>query len=440
MHVLDGAHIGVGAGPRVRLLLVWTVGTKLAGIGRPSKGYKRKRHGNVFADWDAGALNLFDALILVLIAAAAVGGYRAGFVTRVLSWIGLGLGVAVAVTVGPSVLEPLADTADPQIRALLTIGLFMAAASLGATLGEIAGLKLRRLIPIGPARQVDRAIGGVVGGFGVLILVWLLLPALSEVPGDISAQVRESVVARVVDRAAPTAPGPLQDLRNFVQDADFPRVFEDLRRAPSTGPPPEASGLDPAVEERVAASTVRVSGPACGRVLEGSGFSPEAGVIVTNAHVVAGVDRPTVQTPSGRRLQATVVAFDAQRDLAVLSVPNLGATALPVGNASVGDTGAVFGHPGGQIELEVSPARVEQRVNALGRNIYDNAVVRRAILVLAAELRPGDSGGALVNAEGTVIGVAFAIAPDDPDTAYALDSSELRAVLDEPRAGSVDTG
>ena len=96
--------------------------------------------------------------------------------------------------------------------------------------------------------------------------------------------------------------------------------------------------------------------------------------------------------------------------------------------------------PGGQIELEVSPARVEQRVNALGRNIYDSAVIRRDILILASELRPGDSGGALVNENGAVIGVAFAIAPDDDNTAYALSSSELRAVLDEPRAASVDTG
>ena len=416
-------------------------GDKVSREWRAVKRVQRKRRGNVAADWDAGALNLFDLILLAFIAGAVVGGYRAGFVTRVISWIGLGIGVAAAVTFGPSVLEPLASAADPQIRALITIGLFLVAASLGATLGEIAGMKLRRLIPIGPIRMVDRAVGAVVGGLGVLVLLWLLLPALSEVPGDVSAQVRESALARAVDRVAPTAPGPIQDLRNFVQEADFPRVFEDLRRAPSTGPPPEASGLDPDVEDRVAASTVRISGPACGRVLEGSGFSPEAGVVVTNAHVVAGVDRPQVQTPSGRRLQATVVAFDPQRDLAVLAVPNLGATPLPIADASVGDTGAVFGHPGGQIELEVSPARVEQRVKALGRNIYDSAVIRRDVLILASELRPGDSGGAFVNGDGAVVGVAFAIAPDDPGTAYALSSSELRAALDEPRSsGGVDTG
>jgi S1-C subfamily serine protease len=304
----------------------------------------------------------------------------------------------------------------------------------------MAGVTLRRLIPPGPARQVDRAVGSVAGAVGVLVLVWLLAPALSEVPGDVAAQVRNSVIARAVDDAAPRAPGPLQSLRDLVQDADFPKVFEGLRPAPATGPPPEASGLDPDVEARVTASTVRISGSACDHVLEGSGFSPEADVVVTNAHVVAGVDQPVVQTPNGRRLRGRVVLFDANRDLAVLDVAGLGETPLSVGTAHVGDMGAVFGHPGGQAEIEVSPARVDQRVNAAGRNLYDSGVIRRDVLVLASHLAPGDSGGALVNTEGTVIGVAFAIAPDDPATAYALNSTELRSALAEPRADAVDTG
>jgi S1-C subfamily serine protease len=347
--------------------------------------------------------------------------------------------VAVAIVVAPLLLDSLNQATDPQLRALVAVGVFVVVASLGATIGEIGGLRLRRLIPPGPARQVDRAVGGVAAGAGVLVLLWLLLPALSDVPGEISDQVRHSTIARAVDSAAPEAPGPLQELRNFVQDAHFPKVFDALRPSPPTGPPPEASGLDSAVEARVSASTVRVSGSACDRVLEGSGFSPEDGVIVTNAHVVAGVDQPTVHTPKGQRLRAQVVVFDPNRDLAVLAVNGLGEDPLPVGSAQVGDTGAVFGHPGGQIELEVSPARVEERVNALGRNLYDSQLIRRDVLVLSASLMPGDSGGALVNSEGTVVGVAFAIAPDDPTTAYALNSTELNAVLGVPR-GSVDTG
>lgn len=388
-------------------------------------------------------LNLFDLLIILFLVGAAIGGYRAGFVTRVTSWLGLGAGLALAVALAPAILRVFDEktSADPQLRALITIGVFVTVASLGATFGEVAGLKLRRLIPIGPARQVDRAVGGVAGGLGVLVLVWLLLPALAEVPGDISNQVRNSVIARAVDSAAPNAPGPLQSLRNLVQEADFPKVFEGLAPSPNAGgPPPESSGLDPDVEARVSASTVRISGGACGGILEGSGFSPAPDIVVTNAHVVAGVDQPVVQTPAGRRLRANVVMFDPNRDLAVLQVNGLGDAPLPIAKASVGDTGAVFGHPGGQVELEVSPARVSQRVDALGRNIYDSQAIRRDVLILAAHLRPGDSGGALVNTSGQVIGVAFAIAPDEPAVAYALNSTELTAALAEPRSGTVDTG
>ena len=369
-----------------------------------------------------------------------LGGYRAGFVARAISWFGLAVGVALAVWLAPLIVNPFKQSVDPQIRALMTIGIFVSLASLGATIGEVGGISLRRLIPPGPARQVDRAVGAGAGTLGVLVLLWLLLPALAEVPGAISSEVRNSVIARAVDEAAPRAPGPLQALRNLVQDADFPKVFEGLQPSPSSGPPPEASGLSAAVVERVTESTVRVSGTACGHSVAGSGFSPEPDVVVTNAHVVAGLDQPSVQRPDGRRLRGRVVVFDANRDLAVLEVDGLNQDPLTVGSAEIGAMGAVFGHPGGQVEIEVSPARIERRVSAIGRDLYDSQATRRDVLILASELAQGDSGGALVDTEGTVVGVAFAIAPDEDGTAYALHSSELQEVLDVPRAGAVDTG
>ncbi len=277
------------------------------------------------------------------------------------------------------------------------------------------------------------------GGIGVLVVLWLLLPALSDVPGEISRQVRNSQVARAIDSAAPRAPGPLQDLRQQVADANFPEVFSRLRPAPNTGAPPVATALSPELVARVIDSTVRVSGQACGRVLTGSGFAVDTDTIVTNAHVVAGVDRPSVIRPDGRRLAATVEVFDPNRDLAVLAVPGLDQAPLPVGTAEIGSDGAVFGHPGGQEEVEVSPARIESAVDALGRDLYGESSIRRDIYILAAQLAPGDSGGALVDTEGEVVGVAFAVAPDQPATAYALTSDELTAVLDQPRLGA-DTG
>ncbi len=376
----------------------------------------------------------------MLIVAAAIGGYRAGFVTRVISWVGLGVGVAVAVWVAPRVVDAVEQSVDPQLRALITVGIFVTLASLGATIGEVGGVSLRRLIPPGPARSVDKAVGSVGAGLSVLVLLWLLLPALGDVPGEISSQVRNSVIARNLEEAAPRAPGPLQALRNLVQDADFPKVFEGLDPSPESGPPPEASGLTAQIAARVADSTVRVTGNACSRVQEGSGFSPETNVIVTNAHVVAGVDRPTVERPDGTRIRGQVLVFDPNRDLAVLSVPGLNQDPLSIGSPEIGAEGAVFGHPGGQVELEISPARIESRVNALGRNLYDTQATRRDVLILASDLAPGDSGGALVDTAGTIMGVAFAIAPDSPGTAYALSSRELTTVLEVPRSGPVDTG
>jgi len=384
-------------------------------------------------------MNLFDLAVLGLMVLAAAGGYGVGFVARATGWAGWGLGLALGAVFLPDLLANVA-VPDAQIRALLVIGAFLLAASVGATVGEAVGASLRRLIPPGPLRQADKAAGAVAGGLAVLALLWLLMPALSDIPGEMSSQVRNSAVAQVVDEVTPATPESLRALRQMVTDANFPQVFTGVRPSPSTGAPPADLALPAAVRNRVAASTVKVSGTACGRVLQGSGFSPAPETIVTNAHVVAGVDRPQVRRPDGRVLNATVQVFDPDRDLAVLRVDGLGQAPLPVDSADVGEAGAVFGHPGGQNAIEVSPARVESRLTALGRDIYNRSVARRDVLVLASELAPGDSGGPVVDTGGAVVGVAFAIAPDRSGTAYALTERELAAVLALPRGGAVDTG
>jgi S1-C subfamily serine protease len=383
-------------------------------------------------------VNLFDLAVAVLGVGAVAGGYRVGLLARVAGWIGWVLGIVVAASFSHRVLD-LVHSPDPQVKLLMAVGIFLLVASLGAALGEMVGFRLRSLLPLGGLRMADHVGGAVAGGVGVLVVLWLLLPALSDVPGEISKQVRNSQVARAIDSAAPRAPGPLQDLRQQVADANFPEVFSRLRPAPNTGTPPVATALAPDLVTRVIDSTVRVSGQACGRVLTGSGFAVDTDTIVTNAHVVAGVDRPSVTRPDGRRLAATVQVFDPNRDLAVLAVPGLDQDPLPVGTAEIGSDGAVFGHPGGQEEIEVSPARIESAVNALGRDLYGDSTIRRDIYILSSQLEPGDSGGALVDTDGEVVGVAFAIAPDQPATAYALTSGELSAVLDQPRLGA-DTG
>nr|MDQ3757273.1 trypsin-like peptidase domain-containing protein [Actinomycetota bacterium] len=200
------------------------------------------------------------------------------------------------------------------------------------------------------------------------------------------------------------------------------------------------TGLSAAALGRVTAATVKVEGEACNRVQEGSGFAAGPDTVVTNAHVVAGERSTSVVRPDGRKLRATVQHFDPDRDLAVLRVAGLGQEPLNVGSARVGQRAAVFGHPGGQDPLRIAPAAIRQRVDALGRDLYDSHNTRRDVFILASDLRPGDSGGALVDVNGAVVGVAFAIAPDRPGTSYALTSRELNAALRAPRQANANTG
>ncbi|MEQ1786475.1 MAG: trypsin-like peptidase domain-containing protein, partial [Acidimicrobiales bacterium] len=186
-------------------------------------------------------------------------------------------------------------------------------------------------------------------------------------------------------------------------------------------------------------ATVKVQGVACRRIQEGSGFVVAPGLVVTNAHVVAGERETVVQRSDGSEVRAIVVAFDPNRDLAVLRADDLGRPALERSTIEEGGVGAVFGHPGGG-DLRAAPFQVGQQVTATGTDIYDQRATEREVLILASALRPGDSGAALVDPSGRVVGVAFAIAPDRPGVAYALAMEELDAVLAGNLSGPVDTG
>ena len=444
-------------------------------------------------------MNVLDVLLVFFAVGAAVGGYRLGFLARVASWVGLGLGVAVGSMVLPWVLRRLTEASDLTL-AFVAISVLAGTALIGQAAGLVIGSRLHaalgrtsrlgvptselpvvrvpagsayggrsygsgyggaygggagygggayeqplrldpprpRTPPPTPLQRVDKAAGALAGIVGVLIGLWLLLPTLGDVPGWTSEQARTSSIAREVTEAFPRAPDTIQALRRLVGDDPFPRVFDHLAPAPDPGPPPASTQMSEATADQVAQSVVRVEGEACGRIQEGTGFFVGDGVIVTNAHVVAGEDDITVELATGEQASASPVAFDPSRDLAVL-VTEADAPALPIGSSELGAVGGVFGHPGGG-PLEISPFEVADRSTASGRDIYDRQATERAVLVLAADLAPGDSGSALVDANGVVVGVAFAVAPDRAGVAYALANSELRTVLSDDFSDIVDTG
>lgn len=386
-------------------------------------------------------MNVLDGIIVVLAVAAAVGGYRLGFLARAVSWVGLALGLYGAARFLPSIIRDV-NPATSSERLLLAFAVLIGGSLGGQALGLLAGARLHKALPLGPVREIDRGIGAGIGALGVLVALWLLLPSIAAVPGWPARVARSSGISSWVDSHFPKAPDALQVLKNLVGQDAFPDVFNALHPGEALGPPPASAGISAAVDARVRASTVKVEGQACNEIQDGSGFAVANDLVATNAHVVAGEGRgrTKVLLPNGSTLPATVVGFDPNRDLALLQVPGLGESPLPIGVGKVGETAAVYGHPNGQNALSLAPAQIAQNVTAVGQNLYNNHQISRDVFILSSELFPGDSGSPLVDQSGAVIGVAFAIAPDRPTTAYALASSELEAVLRVPRGAAVSTG
>ncbi len=162
-------------------------------------------------------------------------------------------------------------------------------------------------------------------------------------------------------------------------------------------------------------------------------------LVATNAHVVAGKGSTSVIRDDGARMHASVVAYDPERDLALLDVPGLARPALSLATPAVGIRGGVFGHPGGD-PLRIAPFEITGVITATGRDIYGTRQTTRRVLELASSLVPGDSGSPVVDQGGQVVGVAFGVATDQPGLAYALAPSELLAVMAGPHAAKVATG
>ncbi len=384
-------------------------------------------------------MNSLDALLLLLAVSAGFGGYRLGLVARVASWLGMAIGLYIAARSLPWLLRTVEGGKQTTLL-FVAAGALIGGAFVGQAAGLLAGSRMQQLMPPGPVRVADRVAGAAAGLLGVLVALWLILPTMADVPGWPAEQSRSSRVARFVHNALPDAPDTLQALRQLVGEDQFPSVFSALQPAPDLGPPPAESGISQEVADRVVPSTVKVQGVACRRIQEGSGFTFRApDLVVTNAHVVAGEDDIVVYRSDGSAVDATVVAFDPDRDLAVLRVPGLERPVLPGGPTAPGGRGGVFGHPGGG-PLRIAPFQVGQEVEASGRDIYDRSRTEREVLILSSGLQPGDSGAALIDGAGAVVGVAFAIAPDKPGVAYALSMDELNAVLAGDLSAEKDTG
>jgi hypothetical protein len=375
-------------------------------------------------------VNLFDGLVVVLFVAGAVGGFRLGFVARASSWLGMAVGLLVGARLARWTIGDGGGTGDHSAGHGLVVAVAMLAAGAlaGQLLGLLAGSRLRLVVPSGAPRRVDRALGAGAGIGGVVLAVWLLLPVVTALRDWPARQAESSAVAGLVADRLPAPPDTLRRLAALigpsrwqdmltggVADLDLPAV-------------PHDTGIADAIDADVRSSMVAIIGTACGNTLRGSGFVVDDELVVTNAHVVAGVESPKVVDEAGESHPARVVAFDSGRDLAVLRADTLDARPLPRGSARRGDTGGVYGHPEGG-ELAVMPYRVAGRETVSVPDLYGTRDTARQIYFLAASLEEGDSGSPLVDPSGEVVGVAFAISSNTAGLAFAATADELDDVL-----------
>lgn len=387
--------------------------------------------------------DLLDIVLLVACAFFGISGFRQGFVVGTLSFVGILGGGYLGTRVAPSAVRALGSHISAPVTGVLVVFVL---ASLGQLLAAAIGAALRRGLTFRPLRAVDNLGGGVLSILSVLLVAWLLATALahSTLTG-LGRQARRSVIIAAVDHAVPDqVRHGLAAFRRLVDTTGFPAVVGPLANVPTAPvPAPDPAVLNSTAVRSARAAIVKITGeaPSCSRRIEGSGFAIAPNRVLTNAHVVAGVGAPQVSA-SGRSLPASVVLYDPDRDIAVLAVPGLGQGALPfAGPAPPGGSAVVAGYPQDG-PFNVVAARIRQRQDINGPNIYDTRTVTRQVYAIRASVLPGNSGGPLLAPNGSVYGVIFAASTDTSDTGYALTAAEVASDVAAGRAATtpVSTG
>ncbi|MGW0211505.1 MarP family serine protease [Streptomyces sp. NPDC003233] len=389
-------------------------------------------------------MDLLDLVLVLVMLGYAVSGYRRGLVAGCVSLAGFVGGAVVGVWVLPWVTG-LVERGTTQATAL-AVATVLVPAVVGHELAGRLALRLRGELDRGPLRVLDGIGGAAANSVAVLIVAWVAASVLGAAPSQtLNTAIRNSTLLGAVQDAMPdTTPAWFSRATSALTEAGFPQVFNPFENE-STAQVARPSGdsVTPAATSAAKLSTVKIEGVSGNEGREGSGFVFSAQHVMTNAHVVAGIDHPSVRIGGvGRSYAARVVLFDPDRDVAVLYVPGLRAPVLHFdSSAARGDSAVVAGYPqdGG---LNLQAATVASRVRAIGQNIYNDSTVTRDIYSIRSTVRPGNSGGPLLTTGGKVFGVVFARSTSDTETGYALTADEVAG--DAQRAATatvpVDTG
>jgi S1-C subfamily serine protease len=380
-----------------------------------------------------------DWIILGLAVLLAFFGYRQGFIVGVLSFAGFVLGAFLGTRLGPLLLPE--GSASPYAPAFGLVGALLGGAILAMGL-EGLGFMLRRTLVLPGIGLLDGVLGAAFGAALALGIIWIVAAVVAQAPGqgELRADIQRSAILRELNEILPPS-GPI--LNALARLDPIPSI---------TGPSPDVAAPEPRIARapgvRLASrSVVRVLGTACGLAIEGSGWVAGPDTVVTNAHVVAGEQDTTVEiggNPPG--LAAQAIAFDPNDDVAVLHVPELGLSSLSlVPSSAPGAPGAILGYPENG-PFDVQPARIGRTQTVITDNAYGQGPVSRRLTPLRGLVRPGNSGGPVVDVHGHVLTTVFAgTVGGRSHGGYGVANETVATVLGEASAresagGLVSTG
>lgn len=385
-------------------------------------------------------MSVVDLIIILFAIGALVRGYEIGFIRQLFSTIGFFGGLWL----GGLLQAQLVDLADtPLGKTSITLSCTLGLALILLAVGEWLGIIIKRKLHSKAFVPADGVLGSILSVVTLLIVVWLLANLLQGLPGSKLRDVgKDSAIINQLDQSLPPAPKIIAGLGELINPNGFPDVFAGQE------PPPGELVDQPGLEgfKTAIASTrdsvVKITGPGCGGLVEGTGFVVDSNLVVTNAHVIAGIDDINVIDDNGYHT-AVPIWFNADLDFAVLRVNNLAGAPLEINQTDVpeGSAAAIMGYPAGG-SFEADSAVVRDEFIAVGRNIYGEGRSSREVYELQTQIEPGNSGGPVINQNGEVLGMVFAESTNYERIGYALTSDEVMDDLSQAKAESQlrDTG
>jgi S1-C subfamily serine protease len=376
---------------------------------------------------------LLDILLVLVLIGYLITGLKNGFLITLGGIIGFAAGAVAAFFAIPLVSDWVTDDAW-RLAAVIATALLLVI--IGQALGAGLGRAISSRAGSVPVRVIDRLLGGATNVVvAALVLAMLAFSINTMGVPFLSQAIGSSKVLSSIDTLTPSPVRAwMAQIRSIAVADGIPTLLEGV--APATPAPIPDASVDTPELAAASQSVLRIAGTAfqCGQNQTGSGFVVAPGRVVTNAHVVAGVNQPVVEVPGDGAVPGNVVHFDPVRDIAVIAVNGLDRAPLELGDGlETGDTAAFAGYPAGG-PFQIQPASVQNRSDVLVENIYGADPTAVNVYTLAANVQQGNSGGPLLDMQGRVAGVIFAKSTTDAPVGYALTLEELRPIVEQAAA------